>query len=222
MGTRSVDTFRTNVQRASRMLFEQSVADRPRQTRELIEQRLREIEKQHPRYPLWLSPQSLDDFDRESFAFLPPDELDELAAKVEDVRDVARGIPEGSPAHPDQLDRARSPFVRVVELMGFDRYDDVKPFVIGKTIERRLAPVWPPHLDHLRFRTGFDSTGDPALWVWGYVSQTGEYDSTPFLEWASDIRRVLDPICHEFAPENRAFLRFRSTAEPVESEGVAA
>ncbi len=215
MSLRSVDTFRTNVQRASRLLYGGFVADRLRLT-------VDEIDRQLSTNDQWLTCQTADDFDEESFRFMPPDELRDLARAVAEVRDAATAIPEGVAAHSDQLHRARPHFKKVIELMGFDRYDDSEAFVCGKTIERRLAPVRPPHLSELRFRTGFDSTEDPALWVWAFVAETDEYDDDRFLARANVIEQVLKPISREVAPEGRAYFHFRTTSDLPEAQGVPA
>lgn len=214
-----MNSFRENVRRSSLMLFGQSVADRPTQTRELIEERLRAIEVD-PKKPLWLTPVTFWDFDRESFTFLAPEELAELTDAVAEVRAVAATIPEDGRASAEQLDRTRPHFVRVVEVMGFDRYDDPDALIYGKVIEQRLVP-WPSYLDQLRFRTGYDSTDDPALWVWVYVAETNGYDDDRFLARADVIETALKPLARGVAPEGRVYLYFRTTSDLPEVEGVA-
>ena len=193
---------------------DRAVADRPRFTPEAIIKRLKTDSR-------WLYPHVFDERWENGLGFLDQAERAWLTENVEKVRAVAGEIPDGGQPTVEQLDRARPSYATIVEWMGFDRYDDADAFYFGKQIEQRLNP-WPPRLDHLRFRTGFDSTEDPALWVWAFVAQSGEYEEKSFLGWASDIRRVVDPIAREFAPEGRAFLRFRSTAEQAELEGAAA
>jgi hypothetical protein len=210
-----VGAFFRGIQQSSRVIYWAAVADRPRLTPEWIDDVL---EKNHG----WLTSQTADRYDAEAFDFLPPNELQRLTAAVGRVRAVAAELGPKDSASADQRERAKPALKEILQLLEFDRYDDPEAFRLGKMIERRLASEWPPHLDHLRFRTGFDSTDDPALWVWAFVAQTGEYDPVPFLEWASDLRQLLDPVSREVAPEGRALVYFRSTAEQSELEGAAA
>lgn len=210
-----VRTFWKDVDRAAGFAWLYAVADRPRLTP-------RDIEKQLATGNRWLSPLVFDYFQEEEFQFLSAEELTLLSDAVRQVRSVASEMNLDGVATPDQLNRARSNFGEIVRLMGFDRYDDPDAFLIGKTIERRLASDWPPDLDHIRFRTGQDSTGDPALWVWAFVAETGEYEEARFLERTDVIEDILEPIAREAAPEGRLYLRFRSTLDQPVAEGVPA
>jgi len=211
----SIAPFWMNVLAASNLDLAPGVADRPRITPEGVAARL-------ATKPRWLTPFTVAGFRPNEFHFLSQAEFNRLSDGVSGVQAVTSELRPDQAASDEQRERALPHFLAILEVLEFDRYGDVPALILGKQIEQALAPNWPPHLDHLRFRTGFDSTEDPALWAWGYVAQTGEYDETTFLEWASDIRRVVDPICREFAPDRRAFLYFRSTAEQLELEGVAA
>ena len=217
-----VATFRTNVQRASLVLSGQFVADRPRWTAERIEGRLREIERPSSHKPVWLASHTFDgDFDPEAFRFLSEQDRGELTRAVAGVRDAATGILEGARPHPDQLDRARPHFVQVVELMGYDRYDDDDAYILGKIIEGRLARHPPPRLDQLRFRTGYDSTGDPALWVWAFVKETGEHDEEAFFKGADEIDPPLKAAAEQVAPDRLTYISYRSTLDQLELEVAA-
>lgn len=210
-----VGAFFRNIQQSCRLIYWAAIADRPRLTPEWIDDML---EKNHG----WLTPQTAAHYEAAAFDFLSPEELQRLTDSVGQVRAVAGELGPNDTASAEQRERAKLAFKAVLQLLEFDRFDDPEAFRLGKMIERKLAAGWPPHLDHLRFRTGYDSTEDPALWVWGYVAQVGEYDEQTFLEWASDIRRVVAPVAREFAPEGRAFLRLRSTIDQAELEGAAA
>jgi hypothetical protein len=191
-----------------------AVADRPRFTAQAILEKLTENKR-------WLyNPQFETNWER-GFDFLDPDEHRRLKEAVEKVRAVVSEIAPGGEASAQQRDRARPDFAVIVGLMAFDRFGDADAFYLGKMIERRLEHK-PPHLDHLRFETGADSTGDPALWVWVFVSDSGEYDEARFLEMSNVIEDLLQPIVHDVARNRWPFLRFRSTLDQPEVEGISA
>lgn len=210
-----VRTFWKDVDRATRFAWSDAVADRPLLTPQ-------DIEKQLVTRNQWLWSHVFDYFREEEFHFLPAEELMLLSNAVRQVRAVASEMNLDGVATPDQLNRARVDFGKIVSLMGFDRYDDPDAYFLGKTIESQLATAWPPDLDHLRFRTGQDSTGDPALWVWAFVAETGEYEEARFLGRTDLIEDIVEPIAREVAPEGRLYLRFRSTLDLPEVEGVPA
>jgi hypothetical protein len=195
--------------------WSEAIADRPRLTTQ-------DIEKQLSTSKRWLWSSVFVSFHDNDFQFLSLPELKFLTDAVQRVRAVASEIDSEGVATADQLNRARADFVKIVNLMEFDRFDDGDAYFLGKTIERRLANKWPLPLDHLRFRTGQDSTDDPALWVWAFVAETGEYEEARFLERTDVIEEVLEPIAREAAPEGRLYLRFRSTLDLPEAQGVLA
>ena len=65
-----------------------------------------------------------------------------------------------------------------MEFLEFDRYADAEAYRLGKLIERELRPRWPVELAQLRFNTGLDHSGDPALWVWAYLTEDVLADSS--------------------------------------------
>jgi hypothetical protein len=171
---------------------------------------------------LWISTVTVRGYDEKDFAFLTADERQRLTAAVSQFRTVAEEVnPRGS-ATPEQVEQAQPAFQQVVEMLEFDRFEDVEAFRIGKEIERRINKVRPQHLDRLRYRTGLDSTSDPALWIWVFVAETGEYDDTRFLERANAIEAILEPIAREVAPEGRVYLHFRSTSDLPEAQEILA
>jgi len=110
----------------------------------------------------------------------------------------------------------------IVLFFQFDRFFSAEAFRIGKQIERQIAPLRPVELAELRFATGSDSTGDPGLWVWAFVAETGEHDEEVFFRAVDKIEPVLMPASRAVAPEGRVYLYFRSTLDQLEVEGVAA
>jgi hypothetical protein len=210
-----VAPFWMNVLASSHLDLGSGVADRPRITPDGVAERL-------ARRPRWLTPFTVAGFRPEEFQFLPAEELKRLTDGVGGVQTVASELRPDQTATDEQRGRALPHFQAVVEVLEFDRYGDAPALILGKQIEQRLVPVWPPHLDHLRFRTGLDSTDDPALWVWAFVAEAGEFDDGRFLERADVIEDVLEPVARKMAPEGRLYLRFRSTLDLPEAQGVPA
>jgi hypothetical protein len=210
-----VGAFFRNIQQSCRVIYWAAVADRPRLTPEWIDDVL---DKNHG----WLTPQTAANYEAAAFDFLPPDELHRLNAAVGRVRSVAAALGPNVVASAEQRERAKPAFKAILQLLEFDRFDDAEAFRLGKTVERKLASNRPPHLDHLRFRTGLDSTDDPALWVWVYVAEDGEYDDATFLSRAEVIETALKPVAREVAPEGRVYLYFRTTSDLPEREVVPA
>ncbi len=208
--------FWVNVLAASNLELSTGVADRPRITPEAVASRL-------ATRPRWLTPFTVAGFRQEEFGFLSQEELDRLTDAVIGVRAVASELRPDQPATEEQRERALLHFLVVLEVLEYDRYGDVPALILGKQIEYRLASEWPPFLDHLRFRTGLDSTDDPALWVWAFVTEeTEEYDEIKFLTRANAIECVLNPIARSMAPEGRVYLRFRTTLDLPEAQEIPA
>lgn len=209
-----VGAFIRNVMQVSRVIPFRFVADRQR----LTSARLDELLSHNG----WLTRQTADKYNAAAFDFLSPDELNALTVAVAQVRAVADQLGPNEAASAEQADRARPAFKQILTLLELDRFDDPDAFILGKAIERRLSVIWPSHLDHLRFRTGLDSTDDPALWVWAFVKETGEHDEQAFFKGVDEIEPLLKPVAREAAPEGRVYLRFRSTLDQPEAEEVAA
>lgn len=194
-------------------MSDRAVADRPRFTRKAILERLITNKR-------WLYDHIFGERFEEGFDFLGETEKRRLCEAVEAVRLVAGEIPEGGQPTAEQLDRAREPFADVVEVMGFDRYDEADDFYFGKQIEQRLKPR-PPQLDGLRFESGLDHSGFPALWVWAFVSESVERDEGAFFAAVDQIHPVLEEAAREVAPDRWPYISFRSALVPPEVEAAA-
>ena len=210
-----IASFWANVLASSNLNLSSGVADRPRITREAIAARL-------AAKPKWLTSFTAVGFRKEEFEFLSPEELNRLTEGVHGVRAVASELRADQPATEEQRKRALPHFLAILEVLEYDRYADVSALILGKGIEQRLGSEWPPFLDQLRFRTGLDSTDDPALWVWAFVAESGEYEEVRFLARTDVIEDVLEPIAREVAPEGRLYLLFRTTLDLPEAQGVPA
>ncbi len=170
----------------------------------------------------WLTPYSAGGFERTVFEFLPPDELERLTNAVAGVRAVADELQPNVPATSEQRARALPHFKAILKVLEFDRYADADAFLLGKVIEKELAHHRSiQSLDHLRFMTGSDSTGDPALWVWAFVKESGEHDEQAFFKGADEIDPPLKRAAEEVAPDRLTYISYRSTLDQLELEVAA-
>jgi hypothetical protein len=186
-----------------------AVPNGPRLTDGLIEKKFR------------LSRHTAEGFQEVAFSFLSPGELAELKEAVRSVREVASELGSRVVATTGEKARALPHFQKIVRMLAPDRFADPEAFKLGTIIEQKLT-LRPPHLDHLRFMSGLDSTDDPALWVWAFVKESGEHDEQAFFQGVDEVKPVLEPMLREVAPEGRVYLRFRSTLDQPVAEEVAA
>ena len=212
----ALEEFWQNVRRAARLIRPpNAVADSPRIHADEISRRLASDD-------LWLVRGAVFGYDGKDFEFLPPEELDRLTTAVKTFHDVAKMVDPRVPATDAQVEAARPAFERIVGRLEFDRFADAEAFRLGKRIEScLLADGWPAELAELRFETGPDSTGDPGLWVWAFVAETGEHDEGAFHSAAAEIDRVLDPLTRDIAPDRWPYILFRSTLDQLELEAAA-
>jgi hypothetical protein len=105
-------------------------------------------------------------------------------------------------------------------MLEFGRYGDAEALRLGKLIEREIEPYRPPELAELRFQSGPDHSGDPAIWIWVFLSAEVSEDDERFLKTAQQVREWLDPVAREVCGDRWPYLSFRSIAE--ESEPVEA
>ena len=210
----ALEEFWKNVRRAVKLIRPNPIADSPRISTDEISGSLASAN-------LWLVRGAVGGYDEREFPFLTPAELSRLSTAVQQFRDVAITVNPRGPATRQQIEKARPAFQSIVELLEFDRFADPEAFRIGKEIERRLAPDRPAELAELRFETGPDSTGDPGLWVWAFVVETGEHDTEAFHSAAEVIDLILSPVTREVAPDRWPYILFRSTLDQLELEAIA-
>jgi len=155
----SLSDFWMSIRTAVRLLVPGASVDSPLLDSAAIERGLRGA-------AIWLTPASVEGFDPNDFVFLPHAERQTLTEAVERFRDVARQVPPNQPATEEQIRQALPEFQRIVEILRPDKYADPEALVIGKRIEQHLANRLPEFVAALRFETGEDHTGAPALWIW--------------------------------------------------------
>ena len=209
----ALDTFWISVRSAARLPGTQPIADAPRLDAEAIESALRGATR-------WLSPAAVAGFDEKDFSFLPDDERDHLAKLVTEFRAAVSGLKATVPATGDVVEKALPLFKGVVQSLEFDRYGDPAAFWIGKLIEHEIEPDRPAALAELRFNTGSDHSGDPAVWIWAFLNDAASENDEVFLENAQKLHEFLDPVARQVAPDRWPYIYVRSLAEqsePVEA-----
>ncbi|MGO8899741.1 MAG: hypothetical protein ACLQU5_15535, partial [Isosphaeraceae bacterium] len=60
-------------------------------------------------------------------------------------------------------------------------------------------------------------TGDPALWIWVFLTEDVSKDDETFLRAAQWLPTILDPIARRVAPGRWPYLSFRPITEPAEA-----
>jgi hypothetical protein len=167
-----VQDFWTNVRMGAKLFATQAIVDSPQLDAEAIERMLRGTTH-------WLSPRAVAGFDEQDFSFLPGTERAKLAKLVADFREVASSVGPTAPAPDHVVEKALPLFRDIVQSLEFHRYGDPEAYRLGKLIEQELQAHRPAELAELRFNTGLDHSGDPALWIWAFLTE----EVSSFLLW---------------------------------------
>jgi hypothetical protein len=201
--------FWTNVRRGASFIEPQFIAEAPKLDPDAIARSLRSA-------TTWLTPRSVAGFNAADFDFLSDPDRARLTQLVTEFRQIASGVKPVAPPGSDQVERAVPLFRDIVGMLEFDRYDVAEAYRLGKQIEREIESYRPDELAELRFKTGPDHSGDPAIWIWSYLTGAAEESDEQFLEYAEQLSGILDPVAREIAPDRIPYLRFRSLAEQAE------
>src|SRR5271166_6254479 len=185
--TMALQEFWNNVRIGARLIAPQVVADSRPLDRGFIESTLREA-------TLWLTPRAVEGFS-------------EAAAQVSPTDAAPREV----------VDLALPLFREILQMLEFHRYGDAEAYRLGKQIEQKLQPHWPKEIAELRFNTGLDHTGDPALWIWVFLTEEVSKDDEDFLKAAHRLREIIDSIARRVAPDRWPYLSFRPITEPAEA-----
>ncbi len=201
--------FWISVRTAAGYLAPQVIADSPQLDASTIERTLRGT-------TLWLTPRAVDGFDPADLGFLPADDQKRLTDLVERFGDVAAKVNPKLPASDKAVKEAVPLFRDIVQMLAFDRYGDFEAFQLGKQVEQELGADRPDELAELRFKTGFDHTGDAALWIWAFVKDNAASTDEEFLAIAQMLRPVLERAARKVVPERWPYVSFRSVGEQAE------
>lgn len=202
----SVHEFWLSVRTAARLIAPTVTADSPQIDSSAIERILRGS-------AIWLTPRAVAGFDADDFQFLPGSERQQLSNSVAKFLDVACKADPKKPATELQIQDALPHFLRIVEILGGNRYADADAFVIGKKIEQRLVGQLPNTVLELRFETGEDSSGGDALWIW-VILKDEVAESTPvLLSNTGIVRERLTDAVRESGIKRWPYVRFRTQAD---------
>ncbi len=199
---------------ASLMSPWQVISDAPRFDAASFEEQLH---KAH----LWLTPSVVAGFNAADFDFLPKQEQAKLEKLVTDFRKAASQVNPKGPATDAAVNQAAPLFRDIVQLLGFDRFEDPEAYVLGRRIEEELKCEWPMELEEIRFRTGLDHTGDPGLWLWAIVKDEAAQDDEMFLQNARKLRPLLKAVAQRTCPDRWPYLSFRSLAEQLQAADLS-
>jgi len=161
---------------------------------------------------IWLTPKSVEGFDENDFTFLANDERVRLKQCVDEFLQVAQQVPPDQPATNMQVRAAMPPFQCVLEIMRPDKYGDVTALEIGKRLEQRLAGQLPEWVKEMRFETGKDANGDPAIWVWVEIADAASEKSV-FSRNAKQVRELVESCHRKLSVPYWPYVRFRTTSE---------
>ncbi len=201
--------FWASICSAADFLVPSVIADAPRFDGSDIESGLR-------RDRHWLSLKSVAGFDEQDFHFLADDTRGRLAKYVNDFREIAQHVPSDEQGTDEQVEAALPPLLGVLEVMRPDRYADLDALIIGKQVERALAGRLPGWVREIRFETGNDSNGDPAVWLWVEIE-----DDAATAEMLSkntrQVRGVLGECVRQLEIPHWPYIRFRTSSERVDA-----
>jgi hypothetical protein len=199
--------FWTSICSAARFLVPSVIADAPKFDGSDIEAGLR-----HTRD--WLTPASVEGFDEHDLGFLPDDICRRLAQCVNEFRAIAQRVASDEQATDEQLEAALPSLMGVLEVMRPDRYADLDALIIGKRVERELADRLPDWVREIRFETGNDSNGDPAVWV----DVDDEAATADVLSRNTrQVRGLLGECVRHLEVPHWPYVRFRTSSERAEA-----
>jgi len=205
--------FWINVGTAARFTPQQRIVDAPRLDPSESERILQQDTH-------WFTPRSVAGFEEADFDFLPDAERTRPAKLVNEFQAISSTVSPKTPPSAETVAKALPLFRDMVQLLGFDRYGDVEAYRLGKQIEPAIEPDRPAELAELRFNTGLDHSGDPALWIWAFLTDEAAATDERFLRTAQDLSDFLDPVARTVAPDRWPYISFRALAdqaEPVEA-----
>lgn len=201
--------FWTSICSAARFLVPSVIADAPKFDDSDIEAGLRRTRD-------WLTPESVDGFGEHDFGFLPDDIRRRLAQCVNDFRAIAQQVASDEQASDEQLEAALPSLLGVLEVMRPDRYADLDALIIGKRVERELADRLPDWVREIRFETGNDSNGDPAVWIWVEIDDDAA-TANVLSRNTRQVRSLLGECVRHLEVPHWPYVRFRTSSERAEA-----
>jgi hypothetical protein len=205
----SLEQFWTNVRIGARLIAPEVIADAPALDEAAIEIALRK--ETH-----WLTPEAVEGYQESDFPFLSNEERERLAKAVEGFEKATATMSPTTPSSAHELESALPHFREILRILEFNRYGDAEAFRLGKQIEKKLQPLQLGDIAELRFNTGLDHSGDPALWIWVFLTDEISSKDEDFLKSASRLREIVHPIARRASPDRWPYLSFLPIREPAE------
>ncbi len=201
----ALSEFWQSVQAGARFVSPNVSVDSPKLDASAIERSLRLS-------TIWLTPRVVEGFDPDDFNFLPPPQRNGLFKSVQSFRSIAEKVPADKPPTSLQIAKALPSFVKILSLLQPNQYVDPEAFVLGKKIENETEGKLPGWVRELRFQTGDDANGFPAIWIWVEAD-----DKAMALDVLRDNTRAVSEILRQssrkISPDRWPYVRFRSTSE---------
>ncbi len=164
---------------------------------------------------LWATPGAVAGYDDTDFDFLGGIERRRMRERVNKFRALASGIRPDQPLSPKQRKIGFQLLQEIVKILDFSKYADPEAFAAGKRIEHLVSGRMPPWVRELRFESGRDVNGDPALWIW--VIADGQALQPQILRKnTAGLRQILQEAV---GPEYWPYIRFRSAEEQASLTG---
>jgi hypothetical protein len=204
-GSVSLRDFWISVRIGSGLVSPTAVVDSPRLD-------VTKIQRALDRADLWLTPSIVKGFDEKDFDFLSDDERARLALLVNRFRAIANTVPETAPATVEQVKKARPELQGILDIVRPDKYGDPEALVLGKKLEQQVQGRLPAWVKELRFETGNDASGDPALWIWVEVEDVAAKKDVLTANF-EQVRELLEGAVRSLGVERWPYIRLRTVSE---------
>lgn len=201
----AIRDFWYNVRAAAGLLTHVPVADVPKLDANRIEEKLQDAD-------VWLNSQSVGGFDERDFDFLNAEERKRLVECVRQFRSIASSVPKNTSPTPEQIAEAKPAFVEILKILRPDKYSDPDTMRIGKRIEEQVRGQLPDWVHDLRFETGNDHIGDPAVFIWAEIDDSIPQRET-YSRSVSPVRDLLEQTVRTSFEDLWPYIRFRSVSE---------
>lgn len=179
-----------------------------------------EAERRKHATDVWLNGRATAGYDPADFAFLDAAERDELTHRVAEMKALVAEIPPDELPSVETIARARPIFLRIAALLDFDHHADAAALDLGKRLVRQVRGTLPEWVQGLRFETGWDVIGDPALTLWVVAPE----DFTRREDWFPKFLRCeehLLKVVAELAPEYFPYVHLTSPETAFKIPGAA-
>ena len=165
---------------------------------------------------IWLTPKSVEGFDEQDFDFLTDEDRQQLTRHIDKFITVARQVPSDAPASREQIHAALPPFLDILDIMRPDRYADIEALRIGKRIEQELGNQIPVWIQEMRFESGKDASGDPALWIWVEMDDAAA-TREDFSQNTRRVRSMIIDCVRRLDVPYWPYVRFSTVSERIEA-----